>query len=505
MAARGADALDARQLRRAAQALLLVLAVDALHERGIDALELRQDERTGVAAPGKPARDVELEGRRRLEPEQRELRHRRALARGQAVVGEGQDAGAERVADQDRLARGASRARVREDRREIARHALGRLRAPEVAQAVDAHDAHAAAREDFRQRLVEIAPAAVARVHDREEPARHGRAHLDQRQPGERRGAGRGGFRREQRRDRVGDALARSVAARLHELRAGRRRRECAQRVARGSARRDAQLARQLRARRVGEAVRSRGGRDGAGAQRHARRERFARIDEQRARDGRGRRLRERRVGERSARADTGEQWRAVALVAELALELLRERLDLRHHVVAAVVAGGEAAQVLRQIDAHHGRAARRERARVQGEILGQALVAGEEEHEAVLGTDRTEERQLPEAAGLERLGRHRRTRARAVEAPRRRVDDELVGVRGKALALAEAARAYDHVVVEGAEAVRIESLGPPGEVRRRRRAVAARCVAQRKLPELADEARRQGAAAAGLGIRREV
>ena len=86
-------------------------------------------------------------------------------------------------------------------------------------------------------------------------------------------------------------------------------------------------------------------------------RERRRRVDAHRAGDRRRRRLRQRRIGERAAGADAGEDRRAVAGKAEVALQALAEILDLGDQVVAAVVAGREAAQVLRQVDADHGHA----------------------------------------------------------------------------------------------------------------------------------------------------
>ena len=103
-----------------------------------------------------------------------------ALGVGKAVQGEGHDAGPERVADQRDLLDFPRLSVMSEDACEIGRHALGRLLGPEVAEAVHAHDGHAFARQDLAHCLVEVAPAAVARVDHRHPGAGAGGRELDE-------------------------------------------------------------------------------------------------------------------------------------------------------------------------------------------------------------------------------------------------------------------------------------------------------------------------------------
>ncbi|MFN8640844.1 MAG: hypothetical protein U0802_03985 [Candidatus Binatia bacterium] len=74
---------------------------------------------------------------------------------------------------------------------------------------------------------------------------------------------------------------------------------------------------------------------------------------------------------------------RAVAGEGEVALQAFAEILDLGDQVVAAVVAGGEAAQVLRQVDADHRDALAGVGAGDAVEGRRPAVAVGEHEHHA--------------------------------------------------------------------------------------------------------------------------
>ena len=109
----------------------------------------------------------------------------RLLVRGQAVVGEGQDVGAERIADQDHVRPRPGRTVVGHDGGEVGGGLLGRLLGPEIAQAVDTHDRDPVGLEPARDVLVDVAPAAVAGIDHRHLPPCAGHGQLDQRQAGE--------------------------------------------------------------------------------------------------------------------------------------------------------------------------------------------------------------------------------------------------------------------------------------------------------------------------------
>jgi hypothetical protein len=109
--------------------------------------------------------------------------------------------------------------------------------------------------------------------------------------------------------------------------------------------------------------------------------ERRRRIDRHRSADRRRGRLREARIRERPARADAGEQRRAVSGEAELALELVGELFDLGDHVVTAIVARREPVQVRGQIHVDHCGVLVCELARRAPQRRRIALHTGEQEH----------------------------------------------------------------------------------------------------------------------------
>ena len=132
-----------------------------------------------------------------------------------------------------------------------------------------------------------------------------------------------------------------SRTRRRHALRGegGEVRRE---RCARG----DTEEARQVGLAGVGEATAGNGYRGRPGAERHLGGERRRGVDDGGAGDRRGRRLRERRVGEGAAFPGTGQDRRSVFIGAEIALDAPAQILDLRDHVVAAVVACAQAGEI---------------------------------------------------------------------------------------------------------------------------------------------------------------
>ena len=207
----GADDLRARDSRVAAHAVRLLVAVEALEEARIEPLDLRQDgKRARGRGAAQPSGDLDLEPCACFESEQRHLDDVPAIGGRQAVHCEGQDIRAERVTDQDELDVAPRRTARADDRRKIGRDALRRLRAPKVAQAVDTHDGHTAVCQGLADRLVEIAPAAVARVDDRPQVPGRWRRNLDEGHVGKgrrdragRRGAGE--HRRDQGRELRGD------------------------------------------------------------------------------------------------------------------------------------------------------------------------------------------------------------------------------------------------------------------------------------------------------------
>ena len=157
-----------------------------------------------------PAGDVDLQVGLLRQPEQRQPPHVRPLVLGQAVEGEGQDVGAERVADQEHVGPLPGFAVVVHDQVEVGRDLLRRLLRPEVAQAVDADDRDALVLQAAGDLLVDVAPAAVAGVDDRHQLAGLGHRQLDQRQAGQRLGRG-GGERRLQQLAQAGAEIAAGV------------------------------------------------------------------------------------------------------------------------------------------------------------------------------------------------------------------------------------------------------------------------------------------------------
>ena len=155
-------------------------------------------------------------------------------------------------------------------RARFGRHALGRLLGPEVAEAVHAHDGHAFARQELAHCLVEVAPAAVARVDHRHPGAGAGGRELDEGEARERLRAVStriegGGDERDQpigRRSRTRRRYA--VRGEGGEVRRERR------------ARGDAEEARQVGLAGVGEATAGNGSRRRPRAERHLRGERQA-------------------------------------------------------------------------------------------------------------------------------------------------------------------------------------------------------------------------------------
>ena len=108
--------------------------------------------------------------------------------------------------------------------------------------------------------------------------------------------------------------------------------------------------------------------------------------------DGRRRRLRERRVRQRCARADAGEERRAIDRNVGLALEAMAQVLDLGDDVVAAVIAGHEAAEIAAKIHPDDEGVARRETLRDTLERCVPPVYVGEEEHDAGLSAARYED-----------------------------------------------------------------------------------------------------------------
>ena len=133
--------------------------------------------------------------------------------RVQPVVGEGQGVGAERVADQDDLGPLPCLAIVVDDQAEIGGDLLRGLLRPEVAQAVHAHDRDTLGLQAAGDVLVDVAPAAVARVDHGHQPARRGDGQLDQRQPGQ----GIGSRSGERRLDQCHEALGQIAFGRGHQ------------------------------------------------------------------------------------------------------------------------------------------------------------------------------------------------------------------------------------------------------------------------------------------------
>ena len=141
------------------------------------------------------------------------------------------------------------------------------------------------------------------------------------------------------------------------------------------------------------------------GTERHPGAQRGRRIDAHGARDRRGRRLRERGVGERRAFADAGEDRAPIRGGTELPLELLGERLELGDDVVTAVVARAQTLLVARGIDGDHRRARVAQRVRSG---VGVAARRREQEHERGGRIIRAQQRDAAEPSRVERLRRRR-------------------------------------------------------------------------------------------------
>ena len=132
---------------------------------------------TSGASPSlraEPAGHLELEARASARARAaRAARRARARRREAGCTANGQHAGAERVADEiSASACPSARAPPRGCARDRPPPRSGVALLPEVAQAVDADDRHAALGEDLADRLVEVAPAAVAGPDHREQRRR---------------------------------------------------------------------------------------------------------------------------------------------------------------------------------------------------------------------------------------------------------------------------------------------------------------------------------------------